>query len=264
MDTVGENPRGVHAAMLLTEGKDFTPASLNEAAYDSYLPAFARLIPALVKSYDEASDADPLKAKLADQIGVLREWDCRWSVRSVATTLAALWGDALWDELAHDSAAGDESMYERMQGASGQRQLATLSAVSDRLQHDFGAWRVPWGVVNRFQRLTGDIVQHFTDAQPSIPVPFTSARWGSLASFGAHRYEGTNKYYGASGNSFVAIVEFGDTVSARAVSIGGASGDPRSPHFDDQSARYADGSLRRVYFYPGDLVGHTEREYHPD
>ena len=111
--------------------------------------------------------------------------------------------------------------------------------------------------------MNGDIVQNFTDNEPSIPMPFTSARWGSLASFGARRYEGTKRYYGTSGNSFVAIVEFADKVAARAVSIGGESGDAQSVHFRDQAARYADGALRTVYFYPEDLTGHVEREYHP-
>jgi acyl-homoserine-lactone acylase len=37
-------------------------------------------------------------------------------------------------------------------------------------------------------------------------VPFTSSQWGSLASFGAKRYPGTRRYYGTSGNSFVAAV----------------------------------------------------------
>ena len=67
----------------------------------------------------------------------------------------------------------------------------------------------------------------------------------------------------STGNSFLAIVEFGDKVSARAVTAGGQSGDPRSPHFNDQAARYANGNLRDVYFYPDQLKGHTEREYHP-
>ncbi len=118
--------------------------------------------------------------------------------------------------------------------------------------------------VNRYQRLTGAITQPFNDAAPSLPIPFTSSRWGSLASFGARRYSGTNKYYGTNGNSFVAIVEFGPRVSARAISTGGESGHPESPHFADQVARYADGTLRTVYFYPEDLVGHIERDYHPE
>ena len=73
------------------------------------------------------------------------------------------------------------------------------------------------GEINRFQRLTGAIVQRwFDDAGASIPVPFTSARWGSLASFGARTYPGTKRMYGTYGNTFVAVVEFGrDSVRAR-------------------------------------------------
>jgi acyl-homoserine-lactone acylase len=95
-------------------------------------------------------------------------------------------------------------------------------------------------------------------------VPFTSARWGSLASFGARTYPGTRRMYGTSGNSFVAVVEFGkDSVRAKAVTAGGESGDPRSRHFADQAERYAAGRLRDVYFYPTQLAEHTERRYHP-
>jgi acyl-homoserine-lactone acylase len=265
MDTAGENPRGVHATLLLRDGRDFTASSLNAAAFDSYLPAFAQLIPTLVAAYDRTAAANPLRPRLADQIAVLRGWDYRWGVHSVATSLAVLWGDELWDAVKPDADAAQLSVYEYLaERTSDDRKLATLVAVIERLQHDFGAWRVPWGEINRCQRLTGDRVQAFTDAAASIPVEFTSSRWGSLAAFGAHRYPGTDRYYGNTGNSFVAIVEFGDQVSARAVSVGGESGDPKSPHFNDQSARYADGSLREVYFYPAQLVNHTERQYHPD
>uniref|UniRef100_UPI001914DDDB penicillin acylase family protein n=1 Tax=Dyella sp. EPa41 TaxID=1561194 RepID=UPI001914DDDB len=119
------------------------------------------------------------------------------------------------------------------------------------------------GEVNRYQRVNGDIEQPFDDGKPSIPVPFTSSRWGSLASFGAHRWPGTRRYYGTSGNSFVAVVEFGDKVRARAITAGGESGHPSSPHFNDEAERYTTGNLRQVYFWPEDLRQHTERSYHP-
>jgi acyl-homoserine-lactone acylase len=141
--------------------------------------------------------------------------------------------------------------------------LEALAAASDRLQSDFGKWATPWGDINRFQRLTADIVQDFDDSKPSIPVGFTSSRWGSLASFGARPYPGTRKWYGTSGNSFVAVVEFGDSVRAIAITAGGESGNPESPHFNDEAERYATGNLRPVYYYPSQLEGHTEREYHP-
>jgi acyl-homoserine-lactone acylase len=147
--------------------------------------------------------------------------------------------------------------------ASPEVMLQALAAASDRLKNDFGSWKTPWGDINRFQRLTGDIVQPFNDAGASIPVGFTSAQWGSLASFGARAYSGTKKWYGTSGNSFVAVVEFGDRVRAKAVTAGGESGHLGSPHFNDEATRYATGNLREVYFYRSQLKGHTEKEYHP-
>jgi acyl-homoserine-lactone acylase len=264
MDTAGENPRGIHATLVLRDRRDFTQESLNEVAYDPFLPAFAHLIPTLIRAYDDLDPANPLKAQLADQISDLRSWDYRWSAPSVATTLAILWGDALWNDVNKDSSAEQLSLYDALiKRASAEQQLQVLMAVSARLQRDFGDWRVPWGNINRFQRLTGTLAQGFTDAGASIPIPFTSGRWGSLASFEAHRYPGTNKYYGTRGNSFVAVVEFGDKVSARAISIGGESANPQSPHFNDQTGHYAEGALRSVSFYPSDLALHTERNYHP-
>jgi acyl-homoserine lactone acylase PvdQ len=141
--------------------------------------------------------------------------------------------------------------------------VQALSAAVEKLAADFGHWDVPWGQINRYQRLTGDIVQPFDDKAPSIPVGFTSGVLGSLASFGARPYPGTKKWYGTSGNSFVAVVEFGDRVRARAVTAGGESGHPESRHFGDQAKRYSEGALREVYFYRSQLTGHTEREYHP-
>jgi acyl-homoserine-lactone acylase len=245
-----ESPRGVHAIRVLKDRTDFTVDRLVDAAYDSYLPAFAEMIPPLVAAYDALPAASPLRARLADQIALLRAWDFRWGVESVPTALAVYWG---------------EELGRRGRGEpTPQQRLEALTAASDRLAADFGSWRTPWGEINRFQRLTGDIVQPFNDARPSISVGFTSSRWGSLASFGARTYPGTRRMYGTSGNSFVAVVEFGkDGVRARAVSAGGESGDPTSKHFNDQAERYATGNLRDVYFYPEQLKGHTERTYHP-
>ena len=259
-----ESPRGLHAIRVLKDRKDFTLDSLVEAAYDSYLPAFEPLIPALVKAWDATPEADPLKARLSAQIELLRAWDLRWSASSIPTSLAVFWAEEAGRRVAADArrAGMSADAYISSQATSGQL-LEALSAVSDKLASDFGSWRTPWGDINRFQRLTGDIVQPFNDAGPSIPVAFTSARWGSLASFGARPYRGSKKIYGTSGNSFVAAVEFGDRVRARAVSAGGESGNPASPHFNDQAKRYSTGELRDVYFYRAQLDGHTESQYHP-
>jgi acyl-homoserine-lactone acylase len=264
MDQAGENPRTAHATRVLSARKDFTLPTLIEAAYDPYLTAFARLIPTLVAAYDGAAADDPLKMRLAEPIESLRVWDDRWSADSAPTALAVFWGEALWAKVAPDAKKAGLSVYDYMATrASPADRLQALAEATDRLVQDFGTWKTPWGKINRFQRIDDAIVQRFDDAGPSIPVPFTSAQWGSLASFGAKRYPDTRKYYGSSGNSFVAVVEFGERIHARAVTAGGESGDPASKHFGDQAERYASGNLREVYFYPDQLVGHTERRYHP-
>ena len=264
MDQAGENPRTAHAVRVLTGQTDFTLAKLIATDFDPYMPAFARLIPGLASAYDALPAGDPMKARLAEPMAALRAWDNRWSATSVETSLAVGWGEALWAKTAPAAkAAGmhvDDYMAER---ATPAQKLEALAESADRLTQDFGTWKTPWGQINRFQRINDDIVQHFDDAAPSIPVLFASAQWGSLASFGAKRYPDTKKYYGSSGNSFVAVVEFGPRVRARAVTAGGESGDPKSNHFSDQAERYASGDLREVYFYPDQLKGHVERTYHP-
>ncbi len=264
VDSGSENPRGLHAIRVFDHRKDFTLDGLLAAAFDSYLPTFGEDIPALVKAWDGLPAGDALKAKTADAVAVLRAWDFRWAGSSVATSLAVYWGEdagrRLSAEIRRSGKSADDYIAE---GAAPRTLVESLAAACDRLSADFGTWRTAWGDINRYQRNNGDIVQRFDDAAPSIPVPFPSARWGSLASFGARTYPGTKKMYGTSGNSFVAVVEFGDRVRARAVSAGGESGDPTSPHFGDQAARYASGNLREVYFYPEQLRGHVEREYHP-
>jgi acyl-homoserine-lactone acylase len=243
-----ESPRGEHALKLLPARSDYTLDTLIAAGYDSYLPWFADHLPALVKAWDAEPAGSALKAKLADQIDALRHWDYRWSASSIPTSLGVYWGEAIGN---------------RVNRASSADLLNALSQASDRLTQDFGTWRTAWGDINRFQRFDDAITPHADDSKPSIPVGFTSSRWGSLASFGARRYPNTKKMYGYSGNSFIAAVEFGDEVHARAVTAGGLSGDPASPHFNDQGSRYATGDLREVYFYRPMVESHAERTYHP-
>jgi acyl-homoserine lactone acylase PvdQ len=264
VETGGESARGLHAVRVLQNKKDFTLNSLIGAAYDSYLPWFEKPIPALVKAWDTLSDTNPLKARLAEQIQLLGSWDLRWSVTSIPTSLAVFWGEDLVKRVRADARKAGLSPEDYISSKTSSEQLLqSLSAASDKLKADFGNWKIPWGDINRFQRLTSDLEQPFNDVKPSIPVGFTSSQWGSLASFGARPYPGTKKWYGTSGNSFVAVVEFGETVRAMAVTAGGESGHTDSPHFNDEAKQYSTGDLREVYFYRAQLQGHTEREYHP-
>jgi acyl-homoserine-lactone acylase len=223
------------------------------------------MVPQLIKDYDALPASSPLKAKLAEPIATLKDWDYKWGADSVANSVAIFWGEALYNKLIRPMrAAGIREDYVDYltHKASAEDRLQSLSQAVDQLTADFGSWKTPWGNINRYQRITDDIEAKFDDNAPSQPVPFDSAQWGSIASYGAV-HDHTKEWYGVSGNSIIGAIDFGPKVQAWMATVGGASGDPKSPHFKDQVDAYITGKLIPVYFYLEDIKAHTERSYHP-
>ena len=264
MDTFGENYRGIHAQQLLTGSKSWTLEKLRAAAFDPNQPGFAELVPQLVRAFDALPREAAQRSELAEEIALLRGWNYRWSAESVAQSLSMFWGEALQKKLQlRPNEARNRFLARLGADTTDAQKLDALAEATARLIRDFGSWRVPWGEVNRFQRVSPAIDHPFSDAAASNPLPFASGLWGSLASVGSGPKPGTKKWYGTNGNSFVAAVEFGPRVRALAITAGGESGNPASPHFNDQAQRYAEGALRPVYFYTDELAGHVERKYRP-
>jgi acyl-homoserine lactone acylase PvdQ len=256
-----ENFRGVHAVRVLEGASDITLEDLVSLAYDSYLPGFEKLVPGLIEAFDAAGRGH---AQLAPAIDALRGWDLRVAADSVPMTLAHFYAEHYRSE---GRAADGLSPMQRIDyfgtGSPFEERLQLFAESLRRLEADFGRWDIPWGEVNRFQRLSGDIDQPHDDAAPSLPVGMASGRWGALASYGARRFPGTKKLYGYAGNSFVAVVEFGDRVRAKSLLAGGQSGNPDSPHFDDQARRYIARDFKDVAFYREDVDARARRRYHP-
>ncbi len=256
-----ENFRGVHAISLLKNKSEYTLDSLIELAHDPYLPAFEKLIPGLIKAYNSYDDKNP---KLREAIEILEKWDFKTSKESIAMTLAHYYGTLYGRYGKRPGRMSDMELMTYFGTASpmGER-TRIFEQVIDQLTADFGTWKIPWGDVNRYQRINGDIRQPFNDAEPSIPVGLASGRWGALAAYGMRYNNGAKKIYGTRGNSFVAVVEFGDKVQAKSMLAGGQSSDPSSPHFNDQAQRYADVEFKDVAYYKEDVLNRAKRTYHP-
>ena len=262
-----ENTRGLHAIRVLKDESAFTLDKLIMAAYDSYLPGFEKLLPSLVKAYDEQSISnDTLRAKYDEPMQFLRTWDLRYDGASIPTTLAHFWANRLLQDvltrIPYDNDVLATLEFLELQTTQHEKMKALAGAVKE-LQHDFGSWRQPWGEINRFQRISGSLDLFFDDTSASFAVPFITSNWGSLASYESKRFPGTKKLYSNGGNSFVAVVEFGKKVKARSVVTGGSSSNPSSRHFNDQAEMYAQHRFKDVLFYPEDLEGNTEKVYHP-
>jgi acyl-homoserine-lactone acylase len=264
MWTKGENPRGPHAVEVLGKLRNATLDSLIAAGYDAHLTAFDMLLPPLIAAFDALPSADPRRADLREALEILRVWNRRTAADSVATALAIFWGQGLIERNGAAARDADEPVYDYLvDKLTDAERLDGLRAALAKLQQDFGRWRIAWGEINRFQRLTDDIVQPFDDAAASLAVGFAPSQWGALASFDSSKPRKTRGIYGSVGNSFVAAVDFGPTIHAKAIMSGGESGDPASPHFTDQALMFTQGRFRDVLFYPEEVRTHAERSYQP-
>jgi acyl-homoserine-lactone acylase len=262
-----ENARGLNAVRVLAREKNFTLEKLIAAAYDPYLTGFEPLVPSLANAYDEwIKSNDALRQELEEPMKLVKNWDLKLSSESVAATLAMYWGQELRQQVMPKVPAGSSQLdiiQWMADKTTPQEKIAALQNTIQELQRDFGTWKLGWGEVNRFQRLTGKITETYDDLKPSFPVPYASSFWGSLAAFGSRKFDNTKKMYGYVGNSFVAVVEFGKKVKAKSLLAGGVSSDPTSPHFNDQSERYSKGEFKEVAFYKKEVIKKAKRTYHP-
>ena len=260
-----ENFRGVQAREELGSRMAFTLDSLILVANSAHLAAFDALIPDLVAAYEEVGS--PKDRNLSPAITLLNGWDCNIDVSSIAATVAISWAEKALN-MAYRQAPLEvrrKDMFDLWikEYISAEDKIRLLQESLAELEENFGSWQTPWGLINRYQRLDGEIQPHFDDARPSMPVGFASARWGSIPAFAGGTYGDSKKRYGRHGNSFVAAVSFGKRLRAKAIVTGGQSGNPRSPHFNDQAKAFCQKEFRDVYFYPEDVAQHSERRYRP-
>lgn len=265
----GENFRGINAARVLSRENKFTIDKTIAAGYNRYLAAFEVLIPALVNAFEKkAQSADTFYQQLKEPIQLLKSWDYYAASNSVATTLAVEWAQLLnvsirkiYIEEGEDDQVATTKRFAAT--ATPEQLLKPLLIVINTLKKNYGNWQVEWGSINRYQRVSNDLNQKYDDSQASYPVPFASALWGMLPSYNSRTFPGTTKRYGVSGNSFICAVEFGKKIKAKSLLAGGNSGNPASPHFNDQLEMYTKGQFKEVLFYKEDVLKHAEKTYHP-
>lgn len=257
----GENFRDRNAVRLFSQTGKLDLAGLIGLGYDRRLMAFEVLLPPLLEAAGKESD-------LQEVAQILKDWDFNASTSSIAQTIAIRWGQKIMPKIPKAMQFGGETdvvqnIEKYAESGSKVEMLQAVRDVMKDLQRDFGTWRVTWGELNRFQRVSNGEVLQMDDTKPSIPVPFTSSAWGQLPSYTSRSIQGSKKWYGVNGNSFIAAVEFGPKIMAYSLLAGGQNGDPASPHFFDQGKNYSEGKFKEVYFYKSDVMKHVVTSYHP-
>jgi acyl-homoserine-lactone acylase len=263
----GENFRAINAVRILSEEKNYTIDKVIAKGYDTYLAGFEKIVPALVTAFESLNPEDSLYSLLKEPVLVLKNWDKHSGENSVATNLAVEWGQKLLPSIMYinDADATDQPAKTEkfVANAIPQQLLYPLLDAINAMKKRWGKWDVPWGEINRYQRISGAINEKFDDGRSSIPVGFTSSLWGQIPSYASAFFPGTKKRYGLNGNSFICVVEFGEKIKARSLLAGGENGDPSSKHFSDQALMYTKGEFKNVLFYKEDVMQHVEKKYHP-
>ncbi len=262
----GHTPRAVNAVRQLTNIKNATIDTIINMSHSPYLANGYKFIPSLVKSYDLNGNNESLK----EPINLLRKWDFIADTNSIATTLSVLWVEKVLQynlsklkrpltneinyPLANGSAISLDSITPVMQ-------LAFLDSVIKDLNTDWGTWLIPWGKINRFQRNPAGVEP--SDSLFSWAVTATPSFMGSLNAYSSKKSKTSKARYGATGNTFVAIISFGSKLTAKSIFTGGNSSNPKSKHFTDQANGYINHQFKNVNFYRSDVLKNKEISYHP-
>jgi acyl-homoserine lactone acylase PvdQ len=263
----GENFRSVRARQLLRNQNLFTLEKLIAIGYDRYLSIFDSILPPLLHSFEELKTTDSLYMILKEPIHVLKNWDRYASVSSIALSLGAEWAYKLMDQnyslMTTEEGSDQVKLFSSFARKNSSRQLLDmLREVIRDYEKIYRTWRIPWGELVRFQRITGDIHPKFDDNSESVPVGLASSLLGCLPAYESV-WAKTYRSYGVAGNSFVAAVEFGDRIKAKSIVTAGQSFQPGSKNFKDQLPLFLEGKLKDVLFYKEDVLKNSSKTYHP-
>jgi penicillin amidase len=239
----GDNPRGAISRDILASKPKFTFDEWTRLAFDTRVINADKRLPELLTALKQyLATANNASSQLREVYEELARWDHRSANTSVAMTIFTLWHDRM---------------------GRGDKPLGALAFAIDTLKRDFGTWQVSWGEVNRLQRIDESKGEQFDDSRPSLAINGVNGADGAVFTFYAAPATGQKRLYGVAGATYVSVVEFGPRVRALSVHTFGASGDPKSRHFMDQSELYARGEFKPGWFTLDEIRANLEASYHP-
>lgn len=266
-----ENFRSEEAKNLLSAVKKISYEGFQKLVVSNHLPMMANWLPQVINAFDKEGISHPgLKVQLRDVVDTLRSWDYRYAVNSSATTLGVAFYYAYTDWIRLQGKGisrrqpGRINHFTKTFSLPDSIAVQLLQNAKKDLIKNYGTAFIPWGEINRLQRIhSSGILEKFDDNKTSIPVAAVPGMMGSLFAFNTRTEPGQKKLYGISGSSYVAVVEFGKRIKAKSIHYFGTSADPGSAHYFDQASLYAQAKFKDAWFYKHDVLRHAERKYHP-
>jgi acyl-homoserine-lactone acylase len=198
-----------------------------------------RFLSELLQAAAASTDADVSEARR-----VLAAWDRRTEADSRGALLFMAWGRLLLNE-------GDRAYAERWRAdqpyttprglADPSRAVDLLRAAAITVRKTYGSLDAPYGQGHRL-RINGR----------DLPGSGGPGELGAYRNaYGKPGPDGVAALIG--GDSFAAVVEFGERLRAQGILAYGTSTQPGSPHYGDQQTDFSANRLRPLWFYPQDV-----------
>jgi acyl-homoserine lactone acylase PvdQ len=248
--------RGRRAKNILETLDNATINSMQDAIFDRYVESAQEDIEAIKREVKKIEKLDSERIeKIREPLNMLINWDRFSSSTSVATSIYYIWKFKSF----YLQRIKTENPY-----------VVALEQTIEKLTAEKGTWKVAWGDIYRHQRSLNS-KQYEVDAEKtSYPIDggisITGIMFASSGLFQGHLpdvgLKGLN-IRAQTGDSYVSVVEFGEEVKAKSITPYGASDHPESAHYNDQSALYAQGKLKPVFFTMEEIQENLEVKYHP-
>ncbi len=254
-----DNARARISRRILASRTDWTLGALADAAFDTHVLNAETDVPRLIDEWERLGAEDGARALAVEPaVDALRAWDRVSTTESAAMTLYVYWSEALVDAVEEADA----------NGATGDSAPAwpLVSALEKAVTGIRTAWDttlVPWGEVNRLQRVHTSGGEAFDEEKPSLPVAGAPGGLGIVFAFGSRTGPAGRRRYGVRGHTWIGIAALGNPIETRSIMTFGQRADPNSPHWFDQAALYARGEFKPAWFQPAEIREHAQRSYLP-
>ena len=230
--------RAQRSARMLNEDDSISYDELVEYKFSTHMELADRLLDDLLDAASTARDKE-----IKDAVRVLKRWDRTTDNASRGSVLFKTWVDDM--NFPDDFALQwhERSPMQRPDGLKN-RDMAVhkLFGAAKEVKEKYGRLDVFWGAVFRLQRDSLDLPANGAPGDP----------YGVFRT--SYFYPGKdNKQFIVAGDTYVSVVEFGDSIRANGVLGYGNFSQPGSPHRTDQLQLYSDKKLRPILFYQHDV-----------
>ena len=240
--------------IMLEEEKKFTLEKLLACKWTPRLLTAERCKDELIQICRQHKAKGGDKKILDEAIKALEEWDNTTSINNKGAQLFLTWAldyiyktENSWKE----SWSAKEPISTPRGIANKKAAVELLIDAAKKMKEEYGTPSPLWSDIRFMKR-----------GEKSFPLAGEGGHFGSFrVTFWNPPEKG--KYRAMGGDSFVMVVEFTDPIKAFTITPYGASDDPKSPHFSDQSELFSKDQMKPAWFSEKDIKANLEKKYRP-